>query len=211
MAAEACTAALPAVDQREVEPGHRPPTPDHETEAGTLTIETNISTVDQEHFYELYLAAFAPLRTKAAARQVLHPQEFYAEMSDPRVLKYVVWNASGEPEAMATLTSDLSTVPWISPEYFAHRYPEQTRRDAVYYWGFALARPTRRSSHQFRQILVAIVAKMAAERAVCAYDVCAFNNATMRFAHQIETVTLQLADVTVEAIDTQTYFGATFP
>jgi hypothetical protein len=210
MAAEACTAAYRAADEREVATGSRPVSSEPEMEPDTLTVETTISAANQEHFYALYLTAFGPLRTKAAARQVLHPQEFFDEMSDPRVLKYVVWNAAGEPEALATLTSDLSTVPWISPEYFAERYPEHTRRDAVYYWGFALARPTRRSSRQFRQILVAIVAKMSAERAVCAYDVCAFNNATLRFAHQIETVTLQLADVTVQTLDTQTYFGATF-
>jgi hypothetical protein len=175
-----------------------------------LTVETTVSPAHQEEFYQLYLGAFSPLRTRAAARQVLHRHEFLTEMADPRVLKYVVWDADGEPQALSTLTSDLATVPWISPEYFAHRYPEQTARDAVYYWGFVLARPDRRSSMYFRQILVAIVAKMAAERAVCAYDICAFNNDSMRFAQQIETVTRRLADVTVEVLDTQTYYGATF-
>jgi hypothetical protein len=35
-------------------------------------------------FWELYVAAFGPLRTRAAARQVLHEDEFFEEMADPR-------------------------------------------------------------------------------------------------------------------------------
>ena len=176
-----------------------------------LTIEKTICGADQEQFYDVYLGAFTPLRTRAAGRQVLHREEFLAEMSDPRILKYVLWDTDGRPAALSTLTSDLSTVPWISPEYFAERYPEQTARNAVYYWGFVLTRTDRTDSRLFRQIMVAIIAKMCAEQAVCAYDICKFNNDSMRFAQQIETVARRYADVTVEALDTQTYYGATFP
>lgn len=176
-----------------------------------VSVETTIHPDHHEHFYALYLDAFAPLRTRAPARQVLHRDEFLAELDDPRILKYVAWSDTGEPVALSTLTADLSTVPWISADYFAARYPEHTARGAVYYWGFALAQPSRRSSFAFRQILVAIVAKMAEERAVCAYDICGFNNAQLRFASHIESVAARFADVTVEPLDTQTYYGATFP
>ncbi|HYP44111.1 MAG TPA: hypothetical protein VEQ66_02815 [Propionibacteriaceae bacterium] len=176
-----------------------------------VTVEMAIDPDHVERFYELYLEAFGPLRTRAPARQVLHYDEFVQEMTDPRVLKYVAWNDAGEPTALSTLTSDLTTVPWISPEYFAARYPEHTARRAVYYWGFALSQPTRRSSFGFRQILVEIVAKMARERAVCAYDICGFNNAELRFASHVEAVASRFAEVKVEALDNQTYYGATFP
>lgn len=176
-----------------------------------VSVELVIHPDHQERFYELYLEAFGPLQRLAPARQVLHRTEFLQEMTDPRVLKYVVWNEAGEPVALSTLTSDLATVPWISPEYFAVRYPEHTARRAVYYWGFALSQPSRRSSSAFRQILVAIVAKMAREKAVCAYDICGFNNTELHFADRVESVASRFAEVTVEALDNQTYYGATFP
>lgn len=185
-------------------------TPTSTREPG-VTVEMVIHPDHHERFYELYLEAFGPLRTRAPARQVLHKEEFLQEMNDPRVLKYVAWNEAGDPIALSTLTSDLSTVPWISPEYFAARYPEHSARRAVYYWGFALSQPNKRSSFGFRQILVAIVAKMAREKAVCAYDICGFNNAELRFATHVETVASRFAEVKVEPLDNQTYYGATFP
>ncbi|MGZ4524317.1 MAG: hypothetical protein ACXVXO_13025, partial [Mycobacteriaceae bacterium] len=68
-------------------------------------------------FYDLYLAAFGPMRTRAAARNVLHQDEFFAEMNDTRVSKYVAWDADGRAVGLTTLTNDLHSVPWISPEY----------------------------------------------------------------------------------------------
>jgi hypothetical protein len=60
------------------------------------------------------------------------------------------------------------------------------------------------------QMLAAVVERLVKARAVCAYDVCAYNNATFRFGDHIEMMLHRLADVTVEKIDTQTYYNATF-
>jgi hypothetical protein len=178
------------------------------TRVDQITIESVVDSSYHEPLWALYLEAFGPLRTLAAARQVLHHEEFIDEMTDPRVIKYVAWDEEGNPEAMATLTSDLTAVPWISPEYYAARYPEHTSRQAVYYWGFALARPDRHSSFLFRQIFVKILTMLAAEKAIVAYDICRFNNHTMRFAQQLETVGRRFADVTVENLDSQSYYSA---
>ena len=103
-----------------------------------VTIEQKISADLIESFYELYVAAFGPLRTRAAARQVLSLDEFIEEMTDPRVDKYVVWNADddGVEQAIAltTFTNDLATVPWIEPAYYEHHYPDHFARNAVYYF-----------------------------------------------------------------------------
>ncbi|HEX8510197.1 MAG TPA: hypothetical protein VF635_11985 [Propionibacteriaceae bacterium] len=206
--------AIDAVDQETVPPELLPPacaTADGPVVPGPgVSVELTLHAHHRERFYELYLEAFGPMRTLAPARQVLHHDEFLDEMADPRVLKYVAWDHEGEPVALATLTSDLSTVPWISPEYFAARYPEQAARRAVYYLGFALAHPTRRSTPAFRQVFVTILHKLAREKAVCAYDMCGFNNQTVGLAQHIETVGGQLVDGFVEVLDTQTYYGATF-
>jgi hypothetical protein len=107
------------------------------------------------------------------------------------------------------LTRDLATVPWISPEYFAERYPEQAARQAIYYWGFTLTLPARRRKRFFLAMLTAIAEVVAADRGVCGYDICAFNNATMELADQIEQLSHRMANVTFDVIDTQTYYCAT--
>jgi len=48
-----------------------------------VTIETAIDGVHAEDFHRLYLDAFEPLQTLAAARQVLHRDEFMEDMQDP--------------------------------------------------------------------------------------------------------------------------------
>jgi len=57
------------------------------------------------------------------------------------VFKYVEWS-SRRPIALATMTSHLETVPWISPEYFSVRYPEHAAQRAIYYLGFTLVHPS---------------------------------------------------------------------
>ena len=66
-----------------------------------VTIETAIDGVHAEDFHRLSLDAFEPLQTLAAARQVLHRDEFMEDMQDPRVFKYVGWS-SRRPIALAT-------------------------------------------------------------------------------------------------------------
>ena len=41
--------------------------------------------------------------------------EFFAEMTDARVWKYVAWADDDTPIALTTITKSLETVPWISP------------------------------------------------------------------------------------------------
>lgn len=176
-----------------------------------VTIESTIEAARVDAFYELYLAAFAPLRTRAVGRQVLTYEEFVVEMADPRVWKYVAWDDQGEPQALATLTRTLATVPWISPEYFAALYPEHTARNAVYYLGFVLTRPGHRGHTVLLGILSAVIDQLALDRAVCGFDICLFNNATIHFDRRLETLTRRLAGATTATIDTQTYYSTTFP
>ena len=180
-----------------------------ERRSGSVTLEKVVGTEDSERFLDLYLEAFAPLRVQAVARQVLHREEFLQQMSDPRVWKFVAWDAAGRPAGLSTLTKDLATVPWISPEYFAFRFPEETARDAVYYWGFSVIRPGQRGNQLFFEMLAAIGKVVGADQGVCGYDICAYNNATLQLGDQIERLSHQLTDVTFEVLDTQTYYGAT--
>jgi hypothetical protein len=175
----------------------------------TITALTAVDEATARHFWGLYLEAFGPLRARAAARQVLHEDEFFEEMVDPRIWKYVAWDEAGRAVGMTTLTKDLATVPWISPEFYEAHYPEHFARDAVYYLGFTLVQKGSRGVLSFAAMIEAVVHRLAEARAVCGYDICAFNNESFRFADNIAAM-LQRGgeDVTMDRVDSQTYYVA---
>jgi hypothetical protein len=123
-----------------------------------VTVLTVLDEPTARMFWELYVTAFGPLRTRAAQRQVLHEDEFYEEMNDPRVWKYVVYDSSGQPVGLSTLTKHLDAITWISPEYYAARYPQHYARQAVYYLGFALVAKGARHLSSFATMIEAIAA-----------------------------------------------------
>lgn len=174
----------------------------------TLTVVTELDEVTTSAFYELYKAAFEPLRTKAIARQVLHRHEFFAEMTDERIWKILVRDHDGEPVGLTILTYDLATVPWISPEYFAARYPTHAARNAIFYLGFTLVTPKHRRSRVFEDMLIEVLERVADANAICGYDICAYNNEALRFADNIAGVLNRHALMKIERLDTQTYYGA---
>jgi hypothetical protein len=174
-----------------------------------ITVETEVSPETAASYYQLYRSTFGALETRAVARQLLHEHEFMEEMRDPRVHKYVAWEGD-EVIGMSTLTSDLETVPWISPAYFAHRYPEHSARRAVYYLGFTLVHRQRRQTRIFRAMVERIVELLVERRAVCAWDICAHNDELLGLNDNIERILHGCAEVTVAPIDRQTYYASTF-
>lgn len=177
-------------------------------EQWTVTIEEEMGAAEVDMFFGLYEEAFGPLRTLAAARQVLHANEFREEMNDPRILKYVVRSAGGTPLALSTLTNDLTTVPWVSPEYYAAKYPERAARNAVYYLGFTLVRNDSRLKSVFRGVVDLLIERMASEDAVLCLDVCAHNDG-MGFAEALRRMG-HATQTPLDVVDTQTYYVADF-
>ncbi|WP_345499895.1 hypothetical protein [Nocardia callitridis] len=175
-----------------------------------MTIETKIPDEHIDMFYRLYEREFGALRTKAIARQVLHAEEFREEMVDPRVHKHVARTGTGEPIGVTTLTRHLATVPWISPEYFAARYPEHAARDAIYYAGFTVVASTARQGAAFHAMIESVVRVLVAERATVGWDICSYNNARFSFADSIRAVLDEQANVEIAVEDSQTYYAARF-
>ncbi|WP_205862107.1 hypothetical protein [Planosporangium thailandense] len=173
-----------------------------------LTIETVLGASATAAFYPLYVAAFEPIRTRAAARHLLTAEEFEAEMADERIDKYVVWDDNGEPVALSTLTTDLAAVPWVSPEYFAARYPDRVARRAVHYLGYTLVHPDHARNGVFNLMIEAIERRCADARGVMAFDVCSYNDARS-VGRRIERLG-RYDGVTLSAVDVQTYYAATF-
>jgi hypothetical protein len=88
-----------------------------------VTQEVAIQPDVVERYWRLYEDAFAPLARVAAQRQTLFKEEFYEAMTDERIIKFVLWD-DDEPVGMALVATDLAAVPWVSSDYFAHRFPE---------------------------------------------------------------------------------------
>jgi hypothetical protein len=173
-----------------------------------ITVESHIADEHVAGFYELYAAAFGPVQTRAAARHLLSAEEFAAEMADKRIDKYVAWNDAGEPVALTTLTADLSAVPWISPQFYAFRYPQETARGALFYLGYALVDRSRADERTYPAMTQRIVERVGAVRGVCVFDVCAYNDS--RSVGRLWAKTASRGVAEIEAVDTQTYYAASF-
>jgi hypothetical protein len=59
-----------------------------------FTRETVLTGAPAETLYGLYRPAFEPLKVRSAARQVLTRSEFFQQMLDDRVDKYVAWETA---------------------------------------------------------------------------------------------------------------------
>jgi hypothetical protein len=193
--------------------------PDFSTTVGpwTFTREPVVSGRTAEMFFKLYLQAFEPLRTKAAARQVLTRDEFFEHLADPRVDKYVARQSASEPVGITTLTKHLDALPWISAEYYAARYPEAWARNAVFYLGFTLCHPGEIGGSpapdrpNFLETLIEIgIEPLIAAGGVIAYDICRYNDETLKLSDRVAEVLNRHSDARAEVLDTQVYYGVSF-
>ena len=171
-----------------------------------FTREPVITGPAAEGLYELYREAFEPLKVLAAARQVLTRREFLTQLEDHRIDKYIAWE-NGDPLGLITLTRRLEAVQWISPEYYAARFPDHWARNAIYYLGFAVARPTTRTTRFLETIVRLCIEPLVAERAIIAYDVCFHNNEALGFSKRIAEVVQQFSHSRPEELDSQMYYG----
>jgi pyruvoyl-dependent arginine decarboxylase len=177
------------------------------TTSVSVAVEKEIDFVAARSFYQLYLDTFDALETQAAARHLLSESEFVEEMLDRRIDKYVARDAEDRAIGMTTLTNELSAVPWISPGYYAERYPDQHARSAIYYLGLTLVHPEHRNAQIFHTMSEPIVQRVLAERGIIAWDMCAANDARGLSATSARIIR-SIADATIEPVDRQTYYAA---
>lgn len=175
----------------------------------SVRVVTTVDVETAQRFYSLYRRTFGKLAIAAVNRHLLTEQEFMEVMADERVDKYLVCeDATDEAIAMCTLTNHLETVTWVSPEYFAHHYPDHARRNAVYYLGFSLVSSSRRRAQLFTQLISSVSQTLLDRDAMCAYDICQFNNETLGLGDAVGAMIQHVAPVDVRAVDTQTYYTA---
>jgi GNAT superfamily N-acetyltransferase len=171
-----------------------------------LTIESYLSEPIVDRLYEVYAKAFRPLATAAAARHLLDADEFAAEMTDPRIDKYIVWDEDGQPIGLTTFTTDMTAVPWISAQYYTARYPEHAAAGKLYYLGYTLVAPDREKEGVAGRILTELTRRLIDEGAVCGFDVSGRNDDSQHIVARLASST----PATVESVDVQTYYAADF-
>ena len=158
--------------------------------------------------WPMYEESFGPLRVLAAARHVLTEQEFADELEDPRIWKYIALDRQGRPAGLATLADDMSALPWISAAYYAHHYPEEASRNAVYYNGLTLVRPDMRRHPVFARLVACVGRRVAATRGVVAFDICGFNDDGRSLGKVTGQLLNKVAEFDLQTVDVQTYYVA---
>ena len=103
--------------------------------------------------WRLYNRALEELRQTAVQRHVMHRDEFDHVMADERVWKYRGVTTTGEISALATFTNDLDSMPLISPDYFAHHWPQLYKEHRIWYIGFFVIDPKHRRSGIFERVI----------------------------------------------------------
>jgi len=175
---------------------------------GRVEILHEVSPAVAEEFLVIYRAAFDPLKSKSPARQWLTDEEFLHEMADPSVLKFVARaNESDDIVALACMSTDLSTVPWISEPYFEEQYPDHYARSAIFYFGAMLVRPERQGGPWAKYLLDHIFYYVAERRGIGAFDCCGFNVETVALPDLIVRASHRLIHLDLQTLDRQTYYA----
>lgn len=172
-----------------------------------ITIERKIRKGVGEKLLAIYKESFAPLETLAAGRQALDDAGFRAQLTDESVLKFVSWDRDGKPCGLALVATDLSTIPWISPAYFAKRFPEHFRRQAIYYFDALAVAPGRQGGIWAYALLRELVRMVAENRGVAAFDCCQFNEETIDVPKMVAAVGERFCHFEAHHIDTQRYYA----
>lgn len=183
------------------------PTADPRKALMRFTVERVLNDSSIDTFYSLYLGAFGPLRTEAAARHLLTRAEFEAEMRDERIEKYIITDDEQSPLALATLTRDLSAIPWISFDYYYSRYENAIRRGALYYLGYILVGDSHRRSKALLMLTDRINRTLSDAGGVLGFDLCQRNDqqGIGRFAMK-----LLGSSNDIKLLDTQRYYAASY-
>lgn len=164
----------------------------------------------RERAWKLYNLAFDDLRHLAVQRHVMYGSEFDDVMADARVDKYLMWDDDGALQGIATMTTDLYSMPLISPEYFARRWPERYAAGQIYYVGFLGVHPDSHGTGVFAEMVRAMTEPVAKVHGLAILDVCTHNKTHLHLARAISWLVSTWAAVRMSDLDAQTYVSYDF-
>lgn len=99
----------------------------------STTEHDHIRAGDEPELWELYRAAMEPTRADAVQRHMLTREEFAAICWNPELTKVVARDRNNVAVGLSVYTNQLDAYDWIEPAYFEHRWPDQCKRNAVFY------------------------------------------------------------------------------
>ena len=77
--------------------------------------------------------------------------------------------------ALATFTNQLDAMPLISPDFFAHRWPQLYEDHRIWYIGFFLVDPEHRSSGIFERVIAHMWRQVVESRGIALLDIARRN------------------------------------
>jgi len=172
-----------------------------------VDIRTDIDPLVGEEMLAAYQAAFAPLASLSPVRQIFPDADFISEVANPAIVKFLARDLSGAICALSTLTNDLSTQPWLSPEFYEARYPGPMAEGRLYYVGALLVSPEHQGGPWATMLLTSVIRWLAERRAVATFDCCSFNVEAVRLPRLIEAVTRREAIGHVDELGRQHFYA----
>ncbi len=173
----------------------------------SITIDRHVDRDAVEPFLDLYRQSFAPLATRSAIRQWFTDDEFRHEMASDAVVKFIGRDEHGRPCALATLATDLATLPWLNPTYYRHHFPDHYERGAIYYISALLVRPDLQGGPWVRAMLHEIAGFILNNRGMTAFDCCDYNVSEVGLPDLVTAIAREVARVQIDEIDCQHYYA----
>ena len=161
--------------------------------------------------WRFYAETFDELRYRAVQRHLMYRHEFDELMGDKRVDKYVALDGDGLV-GLAAQTDDLSAVPLISPDYFAHHWPQLYESRRIFYAVFVGARPGPRGTGVFIRLLREMMRPILAVDGTVCIDVCTHNEQVHQLPQRVGTILGRIAgQARPERMDSQSFWRYEFP
>jgi hypothetical protein len=141
----------------------------------------------------------------------MYAEEFDAVMADPRVEKFLAYGENGMLAGISTMTADLLAVPLVSPEYFAHRWPDRYSQGRIYYIGFLAVHPDSHGTGVFAEMVKTMTREVALVDGLAVIDVCTYNKDRLHLPRAINSLAATWAShVAMATLDAQSYVGYDF-
>ena len=169
-----------------------------------ITREPQVDIELEDKFWLMYNTAFADLKTASPCRQYMYESEFREEMSDERMLKFVLWE-DDIAVAMALVAVDLRAIDWISPEFFEKKYPDHYKQGTIFYFGALLVDPGLQGLHYSELLLAELISFVVKNNGIAAFDCYSRNSEWLPVL--IEQMGDKVAVVEMNKLGYQAYFA----
>jgi hypothetical protein len=161
----------------------------------------------RDEAWVFYRDTFDSLKTLAVQRHVLHRDEFDHLLTDPRMVKYLA-RRDGAAVGMSAMSADLAAVPLISPDYFAHRWPELYDQHRIFYCVFVGVHP----GEPGKGVFVALQDEMYRHQVgpvdgVAVLDICTYNEEERKLPWVVEGILSKVAGAArAHRLDSQSFW-----